>query len=328
MIDAPVALAFTAGMVSTVNPCGFAMLPAYLALFVSGDTDVEIRSAQRFGRALGVITAVSLGFVFVFGAMGLLFQAGARIFIDYVPWAALAIGAGLVVIGGAMWRGWKPKFAVPQPTSGPRDRGYRSMVGFGMSYGIASLSCTLPVFLSIVVGTANRSSWVSGGVALGAYVAGMTVVLAIATLSVAAAQQSILNGLRRTSRHVNRIAAALLVFTGLYIVYYWSWALITDGTTDTGYGPIGFLERRSSRLTVLIVDNWELIAITGTAAIAAVGVLVVRDRFSSVATEPRSTIHGHNPGPYMGNVEQDLDDCCAQPNANHDTAMSPEAADR
>ena len=34
MIDAPLALAFTAGMVATVNPCGFAMLPAYLGYFL------------------------------------------------------------------------------------------------------------------------------------------------------------------------------------------------------------------------------------------------------------------------------------------------------
>ena len=33
MIDAPLALAFSAGLVATVNPCGFAMLPAYLSYF-------------------------------------------------------------------------------------------------------------------------------------------------------------------------------------------------------------------------------------------------------------------------------------------------------
>ena len=33
-MDAPLALAFTAGMVATVNPCGFAMLPAYLSYFL------------------------------------------------------------------------------------------------------------------------------------------------------------------------------------------------------------------------------------------------------------------------------------------------------
>jgi cytochrome c-type biogenesis protein len=326
VIDAPLALAFSAGMVSTVNPCGFAMLPAYLALFVSGDTDVEVRSAQRYGRALGVIAAVSVGFIVVFGAMGLLFQAGARIFIDYVPWAALAIGAGLVVVGGAMWMGWRPKFAVPQPTSGLAGRRYQSMVGFGMSYGIASLSCTLPVFLSIVVGTANRSSWASGGAALGAYVAGMTVVLATATLSVAAAQHSILNAMHHTSRHVHRIAAVLLVITGLYIVYYWSWALTTDGTTDTGYGPIGFVERRSSRLSALIIDNWQLLAIVGAAAVGAVGVLVARDRFASTVTGPMSAIDRHDVE--SGRDPRHLDDCCAPSDANRDTAISSEAADR
>ena len=30
----PLGYAFGAGMVSSVNPCGFAMLPAYLGLFV------------------------------------------------------------------------------------------------------------------------------------------------------------------------------------------------------------------------------------------------------------------------------------------------------
>ena len=39
MIDAPIALAFTAGLVATVNPCGFAMLPAYLSWYLEGDSD-------------------------------------------------------------------------------------------------------------------------------------------------------------------------------------------------------------------------------------------------------------------------------------------------
>ena len=34
VIDAPLAYAFGVGMVATVNPCGFAMLPAYLSFFL------------------------------------------------------------------------------------------------------------------------------------------------------------------------------------------------------------------------------------------------------------------------------------------------------
>jgi len=270
VIDAPLALALTAGMVSTVNPCGFAMLPAYLAWFVSDDSDSDLDLAQRLGRALGVIAAVAAGFTVVFAVIGTLFQAGVRIFIDYVPWAALLIGAGVLILGMAMLIGWQPKWRVPQPNTGaPSDRGYRSMMGFGMTYGIASLSCTLPVFLSIVAGTATRSSWLSGLAALVAYVLGMTLVLAVATLSLAVAKHSMLTRLRQVSRHVNRLAALLLIASGGFIVYYWGWTLTTDVSTTTGYGPIRFLEGQSSWFTEAIANNRNTIALIGALAIAA-----------------------------------------------------------
>ncbi|WP_237519880.1 hypothetical protein [Streptomyces sp. HUCO-GS316] len=37
MADLPLALALGAGMLAAVNPCGFALLPAYLSLLVLGD---------------------------------------------------------------------------------------------------------------------------------------------------------------------------------------------------------------------------------------------------------------------------------------------------
>ena len=64
MIDAPFALAFTAGMVATVNPCGFAMLPAYLSYFLgleSSGADGDLGSADPtagVGRAL-LVAALS-----------------------------------------------------------------------------------------------------------------------------------------------------------------------------------------------------------------------------------------------------------------------------
>ena len=39
MIDVDLALAFTTGMVATVNPCGFVMLPAYLSFFLGVEQD-------------------------------------------------------------------------------------------------------------------------------------------------------------------------------------------------------------------------------------------------------------------------------------------------
>ena len=46
-----VGLAFAAGLVAALNPCGFAMLPAYLALVVRGTgTSVPARSDAPWRR--------------------------------------------------------------------------------------------------------------------------------------------------------------------------------------------------------------------------------------------------------------------------------------
>lgn len=105
MVDAPLALAFTAGMVAAVNPCGFAMLPAYLSWFVGGDDAGQAQPvAARLARALWVSVLVSASFVAVFAAAGVLITAGALVVIDVVPWLAAAVGLALVVMGVAMLR--------------------------------------------------------------------------------------------------------------------------------------------------------------------------------------------------------------------------------
>src|SRR3546814_21089418 len=70
MIDAPLAIAFASGMLAPVNPCGFAMLPAYLGFFLGqegGDRDVR----ASVSRSLGVGLSVSAGFLLVFSIVGL-----------------------------------------------------------------------------------------------------------------------------------------------------------------------------------------------------------------------------------------------------------------
>src|SRR5438093_10814929 len=76
----PFGYAFGAGMVATVNPCGFVMLPAYLSLYLGAqESDFAERStAARLLRGLSVGLSVSLGFVLLFAAAGLVIAAGGR----------------------------------------------------------------------------------------------------------------------------------------------------------------------------------------------------------------------------------------------------------
>jgi thiol-disulfide isomerase/thioredoxin len=93
------AFALAAGMAATVNPCGFALLPAYLAAFVG----IEHRGgrAGAVGRALTVSLALTAGFVLVFGAFGLIISPLAVRIEHYLPWATVVIGFGLLGLGMA-----------------------------------------------------------------------------------------------------------------------------------------------------------------------------------------------------------------------------------
>ena len=99
--------------------------------------------------------AVSLGFLVVFSALGIPINAGITSIYEWMPWLTIVIGALLIALGIAMLAGWKPVVALPRLDRGGRSRRFRSMVLFGVSYAIASLGCTLPVFLD--VGTENEA---------------------------------------------------------------------------------------------------------------------------------------------------------------------------
>jgi cytochrome c-type biogenesis protein len=77
MIEAPLDLAFAAGLVATVNPCGFAMLSAYLLYFL-GIEDASKSRSEAMRSALIVGAVVSIGFLAVFGVAGILITAGFR----------------------------------------------------------------------------------------------------------------------------------------------------------------------------------------------------------------------------------------------------------
>ena len=139
---AALGLAFTAGLVATVNPCGFAMLPAYLSYFIGTDTDVSLSRSASLSRGLVVGTVVSSGFLAVFGLAGLLLTLGLQSLTDVLPWLALVIGIGLGVLGIAMIRGYYLNVRIPGIRGAKKERNLRSLFLFGVSYAIASLSCT------------------------------------------------------------------------------------------------------------------------------------------------------------------------------------------
>ncbi|MEU3148720.1 MULTISPECIES: cytochrome c biogenesis CcdA family protein [unclassified Streptomyces] len=236
MTGIPYALALTAGMLAAFNPCGFAMLPAYLTLFISGSPDRTTAEARRRGalsRALVATAAMTSGFTFVFGAFALLVSPLALSVERWLPWATVAIGIVLLALGAWLLAGRDLNIRLPklQPTGRPADSA-RSMALYGISYAIASLSCTIGPFLALTT-TAFRTGSLPGvvGVFL-AYAAGMGTVVGALTLTVALSRQAALARIRRVMPYVSRTSGALLLLAGAYVAYYgWYEIRLVNGST-------------------------------------------------------------------------------------------------
>lgn len=274
MIEAPFALALTAGMVATVNPCGFAMLPAYLSYFLGteGQTGegLEGEDDAQAGvlRAVAVGGVVTLGFLVVFGTVGLAVSHLSISINRFLPWVTLVIGVGLVILGIAMLAGFELVVRLPKLERGGTTRGLGSMFVFGISYAVASLSCTLPPFLAVTATTFSQLNYVSGVSVFLAYGLGMGLVLTVLTVAIALARVSIVGHLRRALPYVNRISGGLLVLAGAYLAWYGSYEVRVNRGDLSTPGPVAWVTDLSADLT-----NW--LQNTGATRVAMLLALVV-----------------------------------------------------
>ncbi len=237
MSDVPVLLALAAGVLAAVNPCGFALLPAYLSLLVvaDGPSAPPARRTAAVGRALALTAAMTVGFVVVFGAFGLALAPTTGLVQRHLPWFTIIFGLLLAALGGWLTAGrqlpalpWKPSRAPTLTRSMP------SMALFGVAYALASMSCTIGPFLAIVVSSLRAGSPLEGVGLFVVYAVGMGLVVGTLALAVALARASLVRRLRRAAAVLSRAGGVLLVVTGGYVAWYGWYEL----HVSTGADPI------------------------------------------------------------------------------------------
>ncbi|GAB1813267.1 cytochrome c biogenesis CcdA family protein [Mycobacterium sp. MUNTM1] len=243
-----VGLAFAAGLVAALNPCGFAMLPAYLLLVVRGRGAAPSSGVTAAGRALAATAGMALGFLTVFGVFGALTVSAATTVQRYLPYATVVVGVVLVGLGVWLLCGRALSALTPRPL-GPRwapTARLGSMYGYGISYAIASLSCTVGPFLAVTAAGLRGGSIATGVAVYLAYSAGLTLVVGVLAVAAATASSAMVDRLRRALPFVNRIGGALLVLVGLYVAYYGSYEVRLCGANgnpqDAVIGAAGRLQ--------------------------------------------------------------------------------------
>lgn len=216
--------AFSAGIAAAFNPCGVAMLPSYIS-YILGREEKESYRAGAF-RGLAAGGAMTGGFFTIFGLFGVqLFYLG-QVITMAIPWIVILIGAGLIVLGILMFFGRMPvHLNVGNVTSILENRagkeGYRAFYFFGIAYGLASLSCTLPVFLIIVSQSFASKDLLSGIMAFVFYSSGMGLVVMAISVATFLSRQLITRYLNQVARYIERAASLVIIAAGAYLIYFW-----------------------------------------------------------------------------------------------------------
>ncbi|GAA4821306.1 cytochrome c biogenesis CcdA family protein [Actinomycetospora corticicola] len=284
--------ATAAGLVAALNPCGFAMLPGYLALVLVGeDRSTSPNERPRgtvVGRALAATALMALGFLLVFGVFGLVVAPVAASLQQYLPFATVVIGVVMVLLGLWLLSGRELASSLPRPTRGAPTGGLGSMTGYGVAYALASLSCTVGPFLAVTSASFGSGSLVGGIAAYLAYGVGMTVVVGVLAVAVALAGAGAATWFRRVLPYVNRLSGVLLVAVGLYVGYYGVYELrlfLGGGSADDPV--VGFVVGMQEVVSGWIdgLGLWPVAAVL--AVLVAVGVLVGRRRRMAVGSRRR-----------------------------------------
>jgi cytochrome c-type biogenesis protein len=275
-------LAVTAGMVAAFNPCGFALLPAYLSLIVSHDS-----AADPVARALAATSVMTAGFVAVFGAFGLVVVPLAISLGTYLSWATVGVGIGLVALGGWLLTGHELVLRLPRIAGGAPTGSWASMLLYGLAYAVASLSCTIAPFLAVTTSAFRAESIPAGVAVFVAYAIGMGLVIGVLAVALALARDSVVRRLRGVMPYVNRLSGALLVLAGGYVAYYGGYELrLADGRISDD-PVIAAAVSVQGAIAGFIVDTGPWLA-AGALAGLVVAALLIRRSQRKRSTGPAS----------------------------------------
>ena len=255
---AAVAYPFSLGLVAAFNPCGFALLPAYLSYFIGAEQsdDRPSSGAQALGamlRAMAVALTLTAGFVVVFGAFGALFETvlSQGAVLDRIGYVTVAIGVLMALLGVWLLAGRAVNLRLPKMSQGTGSRRLGSVFMFGVSYAVVSLSCTIGLFIAAVASSFAADSVADGIANFVAYGIGMGAVITFLTLALATARSRVVSAMRRMSRWINPVSGVVLIASGVYVANYGWWELqIIDDPTASNAFVEKFYEFQTT------VNNW------------------------------------------------------------------------
>ncbi len=213
---AQIGLAFTAGLLGFMSPCALPMLPSYVAYYLNLEEDAG--KVNRTVRAVEFAAATIIGFLTVFAALGLIPSLAIGMVSLSISVITPIIGVALIGLGVITFQG---RILVNFPQVGlsaPSSTGTFSFYIYGVGYGLASLSCSFPIFLLVVLQSAVVGGPVEAILLLTIYGLGAGALLVPITIAVSLSKDLMHRKLMSVLPHIRKLNAAVLIAAGFYML--------------------------------------------------------------------------------------------------------------
>jgi cytochrome c-type biogenesis protein len=225
-------LALVAGIFATFNPCGFAMLPAYLTFIILGGDPLKSRR-DVFADALKFSTLMGAGVLAIFTLFAAAIIPFASSIQRYLPIFTLLIGAFLIAAAVSIFLGKNfPSAKLWSPSISPTGKGL-TFFGYGVTFALGSISCTIGPFLAITNSALASSNILEILITYLAFGLGISLTIAVLALITATSNQILLKHIRRISRAITIGSAVILIFVGIYLLYLGWYEIRLEGGSSS-----------------------------------------------------------------------------------------------
>lgn len=220
-------LALTAGMVAAFNPCGVILLPTYIAYLLTQKEKAASRgifSTLKLGIKVGGL--MTLGFVTIFLIAGITVSALGSLVFQIAPWLAVVVGIVFTVTGILLLIKPEQFQLISSFTSRTganiKEKNSLNFYLYGIGYAVASLGCTLPVFMVAIFTSFTAGNFYQGIINFILYGLGMGIVVTVITFFSLLAKQAAERWIKKIVPYINKVAAIFILLTGIYLIYYWT----------------------------------------------------------------------------------------------------------
>lgn len=243
-----IAFAFIAGLAAFFSPCSFPLLPGYITYYfkVGADAQKKKEAADvveegpsmgkqvRTGLRLGSIAG--LGIVTVYFILGIIFipllWLGFTAVGDAITYLKPIVGIILVVMGvltlfdipintgyiTVPFRRLKDKM---WPSKGPKKPTFNTtgLFLYGIGYGSASASCSLPIFLALVFAAVSTGVLADAVMTFVVFLFSLWLLMAIVSVVLTVSEEKVKTGMMRYYIWIKRVTGIVFIIAGAYLLY-------------------------------------------------------------------------------------------------------------